>query len=240
MKKLLKSIKTEEWLVGLAVALVTYLVVSNRKPSNEAKSRVTNKIKNKPPKSILIVGDSYSIVGTPSKPIKFTYPNIVKKELEPKGITVETIAQGGQTTKWMLQKLTEALEKKKYDRVYVWGGTNDGVNMVTPEKVVENLQKMVDIANAKGTDISILKGYKIDGYMSADKLYNSGGFPSISKNQWVTMIDNFKKVKAKINADNIKNANFVEEFNLGDKTGDGSHPNPEGHKIIAQAVLDTI
>ena len=181
------------------------------------------------------MGDSYSV-----SPPAFTWSSLVKKDLAEKGITVDVIAKGGQVTSWMLKKLTEALKTKKYDRIYVWGGTNDGVNMLKPEDVVSNLQKIVDLGKENGADVFILKGYKMEGYMSADKLYNSGGFPNISRQQWIPMIENFKKVKAKINAENINGANFVEEFNLGDKTGDGSHPNGEAHKIIMEAVLETI
>lgn len=230
MIKILKSISKEEWLIAGAVGLVVYLVFKNKKGDTSKKNLV-----NKSPKSILILGDSYSIT-----PPAFTWSGLLKKELEPKGIKVDVIAQGGQVTSWMLKKLTEALKTKKYDRIYVWGGTNDGVNMAKPESVVSNLQKIVDLGKENGSDVFILKGYKVEGYMSADKLYNSGGFPNISKQKWNTMIDNFKQVKAKINAENIKNATFIEDIDLGDKTGDGSHPNAEAHKIIKDVVLKTI
>jgi lysophospholipase L1-like esterase len=210
------------------------MLYSNSGKGGSTKS-TRKSVKNKNPKSILILGDSYSI-----SPPAFTWSSLVKKDLAEKGITVDVIAKGGQTTSWMLKKLTEAIKTKKYDRIYVWGGTNDGVTMAKPEDIVSNLQKMVDLGKENGADVFILKGYILEGYMSADKLYNSGGFPNISKQQWIPMIENFKKVKAKINADNIKNAIFIEDLNLGDKTGDGSHPNGEAHKIIAKAVLETI
>lgn len=228
------ELKKEEWLIFAAVSIVVFFVLTQRKPG-EKKSLLNSKILNKSPKKILILGDSYSV------PVNnYTWSSLLKKELQPQGIEVEIIAQGGQTTGWMLKKMTEALKTKKYDRIYLWGGTNDGANGIKTETAISNLQKMSDLAKENNIDIFILKGYVFDGYFSIDKLIASKGFPNVTRQQWEKISQNIRDIKAKTNKDNIKNANFVEEFNLGDKTGDGSHPNGEAHKIIFQSVLNTI
>jgi len=235
MKKLLQSITKEEWLIATAVGLLAYLLYSNSGKGGSAKN-TRKSVKNKNPKSILILGDSYSV-----SPPAFTWSSLVKKDLAEKGITVDVIAKSGETTEWMLKKLTEALKTKKYDRIYVWGGTNDAVPTspsIPTEKIIGNFQKMSDLAKENNSDLFILKGYVFDGYFSIDKLMLSGY--KLTREQWEQVSRNIKNIKAKLNKDNIKNVNFVEEFNLGDKTGDGSHPNGEAHKIIAKAVLETI
>ena len=235
---ILSKLKKEEWLIFAAVAVVVFFVLTRKKTTGNKSLLNQNdnqKVLNKNPKKILIVGDSYSV---PSS--KYTWSSLLKKELEPQGIEVDILAQGGQTTAWMLKKMTEALKTKKYDRVYAWGGTNDGANGVKTEVAISNLQKMSDLAKENNTDLFILKGYVFEGYFSIDKLIASKGFPNVSRQQWEQISQNIRNVKAKINKDNIKGANFIEEFNLGDKTGDGSHPNGEAHKIIKNVVLATI
>ena len=201
-------------------------------------------INNSDPKKILFIGDSHtSIENKEGKSITYTYPNILKKELEPKGYTIDVLALGGMTTQWMLDNLPNQLRNKKYDRVYIYGGANDAMNSsITLEKALSNIQKMVDLCKNNGADVFVNQGYIIEGekgnFGNWKKMSTSG---TLLKKQedWIPYIERKKELQRRIPLE-IKNSNFISPYDLKGLTTDGIHANYEGQKIVAKIFSDSI
>lgn len=195
-------------------------------------------LKNKSPKKILFVGDSISvIVDNNGNKVTSTYPNYVAAELAKTGGTVDVLAKGGQTTRWMLQNLPSKLGNK-FDRVYIYGGVNDAWNTsVKPEEPFNNVQQMVDLINQSGADAYVIIGYEPEGFMDY-KIMGVSRYQT-SKEDNIPLIAEYKNYQKEL-PKRIKNANFVPKVNLGNRTKDGIHPNWEGQKLLANAIINTL
>ncbi len=201
-------------------------------------------IKNSDPKKILIVGDSHSsIKNKEGKAITYTFPNILKKELEPKGYTIDVLALGGMTTKWMLDNLPNQLKNKTYDRVYIYGGANDAMNSsITLETALSNIQKMVDLCRDNGADVFVNQGYIIEGEKGKFgnwKEMSTSGTLLDKQEDWIPYIERKKELQRRIPLE-IKNSNFIAPYDLKGLTSDGIHANSEGQKIVAQIFSNSI
>jgi len=186
-------------------------------------------------KSLLFVGDSITAIESGGKPVTSTYPNIIKKELEPKGVNVDVLAQGGKRTDWILANLTEKLKTNKYDRVYIYGGINDMFSGVSKQRALQNVQKMVDLIKSKGAEPFVIIGYDANRFMDENKLKPTKNVPTKAgiiqlKNKYVDYQNSIKTT--------IKNATIVDKFNIpSSMTVDAIHPTPSGQKIIANSLL---
>jgi lysophospholipase L1-like esterase len=218
--------------IGIAVVITTtiILIVATKK----------FRLKNKNPKKILFVGDSQvAIKNASGEPITYTYPNIVKSKNPDKQIDV--VALGGKKTSWMVENIKEALKNNKYDRVYLHGGGND-VNSPTPlTETLSNFQEMVNLSNQNGADVFIVLGYKIEG--ESGKFGNINVLPLTqyvtTPEQWIPYVEKRKELQ-KLLGSKIQNANIVPIYDLQSETSDGIHPNANGHKIVAEKILQTL
>jgi len=225
------------WLILAGLGLIT--AVSLLTIYSYSKKRSGNiRIKNKKPKSILIVGDSQSaIVSSDGKPISWTYPNFLQKKLSNLGVKIDVLASIGKTTKWMKESLAERLKSAKYDRIYIYGGGNDASNAsIDLEKSLSNVQSMVDMSNKSGADTFVNLGYRIDNFSDYRKMPLTEYITD--KTQWIPLIERRKVFQKMLRS--VKNTNFVPVYDLNGLTNDGIHPTQEGHKIIAQKVYNTI
>ena len=226
---------------GLTLVGLTFfaLTLVKRKRGGKSKSNV----KNKNPKKILIVGDSQvAIKNASGSPITYTYPNILKKELEPQGYQIDVVALGGKTTDWMKENLLNHLQNNKYDRIYIHGGGNDVNNASIPlEKTIGNFQTMVDAINQSGADAFVTLGYKIEGTEGRFGNYTIMNLTKyLSKQEdWIPYIEKRKELQRRL-PNEIQNASFVPVYDLKQKTNDGVHPNGDGHKIVAEKIKDSI
>lgn len=218
--------------VASAIVLTTYFIVRKRN------GRV--RIKNKNPKRILIVGDSQSAIETDDgKKIKYTYPNILQEKLSDKGVDIDVVASIGKTTSWMKNSLLNRLKSNKYDRVYIYGGGNDSANSsIKQSTTLQNIQDMVNASRSTGADVFVNLGYKVIGDFAN---YNLMPLSSnmTSKKEWIPYIERKRSLQKAI-PKTIKNANFIQPYDLRNLTSDGIHTNSEGHKIVAKVFYDTI
>ena len=189
-------------------------------------------------KSLLFVGDSITAIESGGKPVTSTYPNVIKKELEPKGVKVDVVAQVGKKTDWILTNLTEKLKTNKYDRVYIYGGINDMFSGVSKQRALQNVQKMVDLIKSKGAESFVIIGYDAKRFMDENKLKPTKNVPTKAgmielKNKYVDYQNSIKTT--------IKNATIVDKFNIpSSMTSDAIHPTPSGQKIIANSLLEDL
>ena len=220
---------------GLTTAIIVR-VVRKRKSGN------TN-IKNKNPKQILIVGDSQSAIENASGgKITYTYPNLLRKQLADKGVTIDVLAIGGKTTDWMKKNLPSKLNNKKYDRVIIYGGGNDTSNAsIKLETTLNNIQQMVDMARENGADAFVNLGYKVQGKFGDIDILPVGRPANLltKKEDWIPYVEKRKELQ-KLIPQKIKNATFIPSYDLESKTTDGIHPTSSGHKIVAEKVYDSI
>lgn len=224
--------------VGVGVAIVGTLIFVLRKKLGGGVS-----VRNKNPKKILIAGDSQvAIRNADGGAITYTYPNILKRELEPLGYEIDVVALGGKTTDWIKENLESKIKEKKYDRVYLHGGGNDTSNASIPlEKTLSNFQYMVDLSKSNGADPFVVLGYKIEGTSGKFGNYQIMNLtPYLTKQEdWIPYIEKRKELQRRL-PNEIKNANFVPIYDLQQKTSDGIHPNGEGHKIVAEKIKSSI
>jgi lysophospholipase L1-like esterase len=189
------------------------------------------------PKSMLFVGDSITAIDIDGKPVTYTYPNILKKELEPKGIKIDVLAKGGKRTDWLLSNLTEKLKTNKYDRIYIYGGVNDMFSAVTKDKALQNVQDMVDLSIKNGAEPYVIVGYDAEKFMDENKLKPTSYVPTKAgmvklKNRYIDYQNSIPST--------IKRATIVEKINIpSSMTADGVHPTPSGQKLIADRLLET-
>jgi lysophospholipase L1-like esterase len=227
--------------IGLAVVstIVLFLVAKKRKNKGLSKSNV----RNKNPKKILIAGDSQvAIQNENGGKITYTYPNILKAELEPQGYQIDVVAIGGKTTDWIKDNLQKKLNENKYDRVYIHGGGNDVNNAsISLEHTIANFQSMSDAIKQTGADPFIVLGYKIEGTEGKFGNYNIMSLTKYlkKKEDWIPYIEKRKELQRRL-PNEVNGSNFVPIYDLQQNSNDGIHPNGEGHKIVASKIKDSI
>ena len=198
----------------------------------------------KPPRSILIIGDSQSAVTTNSgQKITWTWPNHLSNKLSPYGVTIDVGASGGKTSKWMLEKLESMFKTgKSWDRVILYGGGNDASNMSIPlETTISNFQKMIDISNSHGCDVWVNLGWKIEGKFMDINILPVGRPANLlnKRSDWIPYVEKRKNLQLKLKTD-LTGCQFIEPYDLQSMTTDGIHPTPKGHKLVSDFILQTI
>lgn len=200
-------------------------------------------VKNSNPKKILIVGDSQSAIkNAKGGNITYSYPNILKEKFKDSGVTIDVLALGGKTTKWMLENLPSQLAKKKYDRVIIYGGGNDTSNASIPlDTTISNIQKMVDLSRENGADAFVNLGYKVEGKFGDINILPVGRPANLlkKKEDWIPYVQKRKDLQ-KLIPEKITNATFIPVYDLESKTTDGIHPTSAGHKIVAEKIYESI
>ena len=87
--------------------------------------------------NVMFVGDSLSA----GKGATWNY--LLEKD-HPKW-NVTHVVKGGMKTDWMLNNMLPKLKEKKYDKVFIYGGTNNAFWVGTSlSNAVSDIQKMVD------------------------------------------------------------------------------------------------
>jgi lysophospholipase L1-like esterase len=189
------------------------------------------------PTSMLFVGDSITTIDNKGESVTTAYPNLLKKELERKGIKIDVLAEGGKRTDWMIANLTEKLKSNKYDRIYIYGGINDMFSGVSKNKALQNIQTMVDLSIKNGSKPYVIVGYDAKRFMDENKLKTTKDVPTKAgiiemKNKYIDFQNLIPTT--------IKGATIVDKINIpSSMTEDGIHPTPSGQKLIADRLLET-
>ena len=179
-----------------------------------------------PAKSVVFLGDSLS-AGSGVKP-KEAFPALVGEKIRERGLPFEVVNAGigGDTTAGGLRRLDWLLQRK-IDVLVIELGGNDGLRGLPVSNIKANLQAMIDKAKAKHPDVKIVvAGMQMPpnlGAKYADEFRQV--FYDVAQENNATMIPFL-----------LEGVGGLREYNQPDLI----HPNPPGHKIVADVVWKTI
>jgi peptidoglycan hydrolase-like protein with peptidoglycan-binding domain len=147
------------------------------------------------------------------------------------------LAVGGKMTQWMLENLKMKLNQKKYDLVFIYGGTNDMFSQITISSALNNIQEMVDLVDEQGGKTIVFSGYDTESVITDDKLkptYYKGvilcDMPCMKRGR-DRMIEFQSKLKG------IRNATVIPVIEGNSSwTNDGTHPGINEHETMANYV----
>lgn len=197
-------------------ALLPFLIGGTTSLAQDAKPAPSTK------KTIVFLGDSLS-AGTGVKPQE-AFPAVIEHKIRERGLPFEVVnaGVGGDTTAGGLRRIDWLLQRRVDVLVLELGG-NDGLRGLPARNVKENLQAMIDKAKAKQPDVKIV----VAGMQMPPNL---GG----------QYAEQFREVFFEIAKENkavmipflLEGVGGLRELNQPDLI----HPNPAGHKIIADVV----
>src|SRR5688572_30961277 len=178
------------------------------------------------PKVILFYGDS--LTAGYGLSTEEAFPALVEKKLNKNEKLVRVINAGlsGETSAGGLTRLDWVI-KQQIDIFILELGANDGLRGLPLEETQKNLQSIIDKVKGKFPNVKIVvAGMMVPPNMGPD--YTSKFkkiFPDLAKKNNATLIPFL-----------LQDVAGDEKLNLAD----GIHPNPEGHKIVAENVLKVI
>lgn len=176
---------------------------------------------------ILFFGDSLTAGYGLSSPEQ-AFPAIVEQKLDKEGKDVKVINAGlsGETSAGGLTRIDWIL-RQPVDVFVLELGANDGLRGLPPEQTEKNLQAIIDKVKAKNPNARIvIAGMLVPPNMGPDYTEKFKKiFPALAKKNNATLIPFL-----------LQNVAGNEKLNQGD----GIHPNVEGHKIVADNVVDAI
>jgi acyl-CoA thioesterase-1 len=180
-------------------------------------------------KTVVVLGDSIA-AGSGVDPAE-SFPGVLQKWIEEKQLPWEIINAGvsGDTTAGGLRRMPWLL-KRRMDVLVIELGGNDGLRGLAPEETRANLEKIISLAREKYPDVRIiLAGMQMPQNMGVDYTKKfSALFAEVAKEK-----------KTKLIPFVLEGVGGKAELNQPDRI----HPNPEGHKIVAQnvwAVLEPV
>jgi acyl-CoA thioesterase-1 len=181
---------------------------------------------NPTPKVILFYGDS--LTAGYGLSTEEAFPAIIEKKLNKKDKIARIVNAGlsGETSAGGLTRLDWVI-RQHVDIFILELGANDGLRGLPLEQTQKNLQQIIDKVKTKFPDVKIvIAGMMVPPNMGPEYTTKFKKiFPDLAKRNNATLIPFL-----------LQDVAGNEKLNLGD----GIHPNPEGHKIVADNVLKII
>jgi len=182
--------------------------------------------------NVMFVGDSLS--AGPG----YTWNYLLEKEHPDWKVT--HVVKGAMKTDWMLKNMLPKLKEKKYDKVFIYGGTNDafwvGTNL---SNAVTNIQKMVDAVNAQGGQTYVFLGYEAGSVMTDKNLKptkNKDGSILCDQNCMYKARERMIKLQKDL-SNEITGAVIIPTIEGNSKwTSDGIHPGGAQHQLMKNHV----
>lgn len=176
--------------------------------------------------NVMFVGDSLS--AGPGN----TWNYLLEKEHPNWEVT--HVVKGGMKTDWMLKNMLPKLKEKKYDKVFIYGGTNDSFWVNLPlSSAVSNIQKMVDAVNNQGGTAYVFLGYEANSVMTDQALKPTKycDKPCMKKGR-----DRTSKLQKDLESQ-ITGAVIIPTIEGNSKwTSDGIHPGGSQHQLMKNHV----
>lgn len=178
------------------------------------------------PKVILFFGDSLT-AGYGLSPNQ-AFPALIEQQCQKGGTPCKSINAGlsGETSAGGLTRIDWVL-RQPIDVFVLELGANDGLRGLPLDQTRKNLQAIIDKVKAKYPDVKIvIAGMLVPPNMGPEYTADFQKiFPELAKKNNATLIPFL-----------LEDVAGHEKLNLGD----GIHPNPEGHKIVADNVYEVI
>ncbi len=178
------------------------------------------------PKVILFFGDSLT-AGYGLSPEE-AFPALVEKKLAKDGKAAKVVNAGlsGETSAGGVSRIDWIL-KQPVDIFILELGANDGLRGLPVDQTYKNLQTIIDKVKAKNPKVKIvIAGMMVPPNLGQDYTAKFQKiFPELAKKNNATLIPFL-----------LQDVAGNEKLNLSD----GIHPNPQGHKIVAENVLKAI
>ena len=173
-------------------------------------------------KTIFVVGDS--IAAGHGVELEEAFPGLLQKRINDKKLPYEVVNAGvsGDTTAGGVRRMPWLL-KRKIDVLILELGGNDGLRGITPKETKANLEKIIDLAREKNPDVQIIvAGMQMPQNMGEEYTREFREvFPAVAKEKSAKLIPFL-----------LEGVGGKADLNLPDRI----HPNPAGHKIIAETV----
>jgi acyl-CoA thioesterase I len=181
---------------------------------------------NPAPKVILFYGDSLTAGYGLSQ--EEAFPALVEKKLNKSDKIAKVVNAGlsGETSAGGLTRLDWVI-RQHIDVFVLELGANDGLRGLPLEQTEKNLQQIIDKVKEKYPNVQIVvAGMMVPPNMGPEYTAKFRKiFPELAKKNNATLIPFL-----------LEDVAGNEKLNLGD----GIHPNPEGHKIVAENVVKVI
>ena len=173
-------------------------------------------------KTIVILGDS--IAAGYGVEASEAFPGLLQQRIDEKklpyqivnaGVSGDTTASGARRMPWLL--------KRKIDVLVIELGGNDGLRGITATETQSNLEKIIGLAREKYPDVQIiLAGMQMPQNMGAEYTEKFRKiFPKIAEEKKTRLIPFL-----------LEGVGGKADLNQPDRI----HPNPKGHKIVADNV----
>ncbi len=171
--------------------------------------------------TVLFLGDSLT-EGYGINP-DYAYPSLIAQKMKEAGRKDSIVINGGvsgSTTASGLKRL-QWYTKRKPDIMVLALGANDGLRGLKVDQSEKNLKSIIESAQKSGIKV-ILAGMKMPmNYGNEYRKKFEEIYPKLSKQYKLPLIPFL-----------LENVGGDSKLNLQD----GIHPNPEGHKILAETV----
>lgn len=200
------------------------------------------------PAKIITLGDSITRGVRQGVKEDQTFAHLLGQGLGKEGVKAEVInvGLGGERTDQALKRLEKDILAKRPVVVTIMYGTNDSyvdkgakAPRITEKEYRNNLEKLVDqLGAAKVIPILMTEpcwGDKADAN-------GIGEHPNLRLEKYVKACREVAKAKKIPLVDHFKiwSDKSKEGFDIGKWTTDQCHPNPEGHRVLADAILPVV
>lgn len=175
--------------------------------------------------TILILGDSLS--AGYQMAIEQSWPSLLPKELEQKGIQANVIngSISGDTTGNGLQRLPALLKQHQPDWVVIELGANDGLRGFPPATIKRNLSQLIQQSKDAGSQVALMQIMVPPNYGKRYTQAFANVYPEVAKQQDIPLVPFF-----------LEQVIVKPEWMMKD----GLHPKPEAQPWIAQFMASEL
>lgn len=176
------------------------------------------------PRTVLFYGDSLSAGYGLEDPAGLSFPGLIQAKITEAGLPYRVVNAGlsGETTAGGLRRIDWIL-RQKIDVFVLELGGNDGLRGLPIATSRANLVSIIERVRAKNPSVKVLlAGMQMPTSMGPDYTAAFAGmYPEIAQEHQVALIPFL-----------LDGVGGIPSMNLGD----GIHPNPEGHRRVAETV----
>jgi hypothetical protein len=143
------------------------------------------------------------------------------------GMNMKNVSSGGKTTDWMLNQAVYSINDE-IDLLFVFGGANDMYSgYMSPSQCLDNLQKIVNVAHARGIRTIVITGFDPNKVVTVHRKGYKERYSEL-QNLMISSLQNCSVVDCR------------NEVGLKD-CGDGlCHMRKSGHEKIAMKIIDDL